>query len=95
MLTLLPGRFFKGNLREIIDEGDSEKLELLLSGDNPQRLLSETYGGNANEGAEEHGLFQKTPPLLHAALRGRKDAVSVLLGALLVNCVRACFCLGF
>lgn len=72
------------NLRDIIDADDIQRLQQLLSEDDAERLLSATYGGNPDGSTDVRGLLQETPPLLHAALRGRKNTVSVLLYALLV-----------
>ena len=78
------------NLGDIIDADDIQRLQQLLSEDDAERLLSATYGGNRNS-TDGRGLLQGTPPLLHAALRGRKDAVDTLIEALVVIlCARAC-----
>lgn len=77
------------NLGDIIDADEIQRLQ--LSGDDAKRLLSAIYGGNPDESTDGRGLLQGTPPLLHAALRGRKDAVDTLIEALVVIlCARAC-----
>lgn len=82
---LLDAVYLKDELRDIIEEGNHERLEL-LQGDGARELVETKYGGS-NGGADMTDLYSGTLPLLHAARRGRPRIFSALLKYLEV-CVK-------
>lgn len=75
----------KEDLRDIIENGENERLRQLLAGERAEALLTRKYGGRAGEGgADASGLYSGTLPLLHAAIRGQEVTFGVISDALQV-----------
>lgn len=69
-----------GELRCLIETGSPEDLQVFLTVERADALLTQTYGGNDGN-VDDNGLYSGTYPLLHAARSGREKTFSVVLQA--------------